>query len=362
VRRFFIFLVTGLLTAGCVSNGNIATVPGESSMPTAPVASPGNTAAPQETATTLPRLTEPSVTVNQADLAPYFATAHASLDGVFMVQGADLTYARGETRAHVLSGPHPRALAAGVKGALVTEGTSMFWYDPKSGVLTEIPGLPAAQRVAFHGDTYLIATWKDVYRWSPDTPLVKLSAPDHVYAVYGVSLSPDGQYGAAAYDLDIPQGPRAGVLRIYDLETGRDQQWPAEQPKVMSGLWLLGWSEQNTVRYMTGVRGFNIGHTWALPDDAPGERDGTEYRMMEDAWISPDGGWIIYRPAIQEVAVQSVQPGSKPIAVYRDRAGLDDARMLLNGNLAFRTRYPATWWEITPEGKAIRWDQADALY
>ncbi|MDF2628332.1 MAG: hypothetical protein K0R39_2163 [Symbiobacteriaceae bacterium] len=300
--------------------------------------------------------------INHADLAPFFAATPSALPGVFAVEGEELFYCQGGGRVRVLSGARPRALAVGSEGVLVSDGAKPFLFDPEAGDVEEIAGAPVVHRVAVHGDTYLMAGEKEVFHWRPGGDFVALPAPEHLSAVYGVSISPDGRYGVVAYDLDIPQGPRAGAIWAYDLEAGTILRWPAEQPKVMYGLWLLGWSDQHTVRFMTGQRGFNRGHTWVLSDGDPTQSDGTEYRMMESAWSNTAGSWFTYRRSVQEVVVQSAAPESQAIRVHNNPVGVDDPRVLLNGSLGFRTRSPGVWWEVTRDGQVVRWDGATELY
>ncbi len=347
MRRLTCILVTGALVVGCAakptSERTIATPP---------------QAPPPPTDTKEP----PTISVDHGALAPFFERTTSALRGTFVVRGEDLFYIMDGARSHVLKGSQPAALAADQHRALVSDGQKLSWFDPATGALETIPDLPPVQRAVVRGSAYLLAAQTKVLRWSPGSAAVELPSPDHVRAVYGISISPDGRYGVVAYDLDIPGGPLAGVIWAYDLVDGTVRKWPSEEPKVMYGLWLLGWSGPATVRFMTGVRGYNVGHTWALPDGDPGARDGAEYTVMEDAWPSRDGAWVAYRTAVESAVVQSAQPDSRPIRIYRDASGLDYVRILLNGNLAFRTRNPAAWWEVTREGAAIRHDDADLLY
>lgn len=357
MRCLVVFFMAGLLSTGCATS----TIRPSPATDDTGRATQADTALPNTLGSSPSTVQTPEV-VNHADLAPYFQVIDTSVEGVFLILGENLYYVKDGFKVHVLKGSQPRALASGSDGVLVSNGVTLFWFDPATGELREVDNAPPAQRVAVQGNAYVMAVNKQVVHWVPPASPVVLPAPDHLFAVYGVSISPDGRYGVAAYDLDIPNGPRAGVIWAYDLQTGTILKWPSVQPTFMYGLWLLGWSEPNSVRFMTGVRGSNVGHTWQLPGGNPEESDGTKYTVIDGgASTSPDGSWVIYRSSIGEIDLQSVRPGSKAIIVYKDASGVDDPRILLNGHLAFRTRQPAAWWEITRDGTVVRWDQADAL-
>jgi WD40 repeat protein len=299
---------------------------------------------------------------NPGDLQPFFAAVRSSFDDIFMVQGKTLYRVTNGSRVEVLTGPRPAVLALDTVRALVTDGEKLYWFDLNTGEVTEFKGVPTAQRAVQHGGTYLLQAGKDVFLWTPDRSLSKLAPPEHHHAVYGISISPDGRYGAIAYDLDIPNGPRSGVVWVYDLKTGEIHRWPNAEPKLMYGLWLLGWSEPNILRFQTGSRGNNLGHTWQLPDGDPSSADGSQYQMMEGAWLSHDGSWMVYRSAADQVVVQSSKPESKPLMVHKESGGLYDVRILLNGHLAFRTGTPRQWWEVLPDGTVNLWEKVDFLF
>ncbi|MGE5673110.1 MAG: hypothetical protein ACM3XM_04400, partial [Mycobacterium leprae] len=242
---------------------------------------------------------------------------------------------------------------------------AMFWFDLATRNLTAVPELPAARQVAHRGGLYALATGKQVWLWTPGQPPVPLAQPDHLYAVYGVSISPTGRWVAVAYDLDIPQGPRVTVVWVFDQETGRVLKWPEEEPKYTDGRWLLGWSGPDTLRFQTGVRGSNSGQTWNLLTGAP-VNDGSRYQMMGGAmgesWPNPDGTWFIYRFIPEQVALEPIQPDAKPLPLLRELHASYDERILLNGHPAFQQNAPATWREVLPDGSVRTWTGVDLLF
>jgi hypothetical protein len=262
----------------------------------------------------------------------------------------------------VLAGAQSLALAIQGDKALVTDGAGLFWYDWTAGALTEIPGLPAARFAARSGSSYVLLAEKQVLVWTPGEDPVELPLPEQLYGISGAAISPDGQYAAVAFDLDLPYGPRVGVAWAYDLQTGGITRWPAGDPQGQYGLWLLGWSGPHTLRFRIGVRGYDHGYTWELPDRIPDQGDSTDYSMPLGAWPNAAGTWLAYQPESDAVAIQSVDPTAKPIYVYKGDARPYNARILLNGHLAFLTMSPKAWWEVLPDGTLRRWDECDGLF
>ncbi len=291
---------------------------------------------------------------------PYDYILPNPLPGRFVVKGGELSYAVDGAETRLLNGPAPKVFGNGVNGVLLTDGAQLFWFDPVSKELAPIADLPVPVQAAYRGDALLLGSKEELSHWRPGSAPKALPVPEHLVAIYGLSISPDGRYGVAAFSLEIPQGPRAGVIWAYDLVEVTVLKWPTETPKAMYGLWLLGWSGDHTLRFMTGVRGYNAGHTWSLPDDDPSEPDGTEYQMMEDAAISPDGTWFAYRPIPERIAVQPVQPDSEPQVICRAKGTLGEPRVLLNGHIAFW--YDQAWWELQPDGALTRMEGVDGLY
>jgi hypothetical protein len=294
-------------------------------------------------------------------LAPFFQSTPSPLPGVFIRQDGKLAYVDGDRRVELTMGAHPSALAAGER-VLLSDDRQTYWFDWKVGTLQAIPGLPPVAQAAGRGTTYVLRTYREALVWTPGQDPVKLAQPDHVFGLTGVSLSPDGRYAVAAFDLDIPEGPRAGAVWAYDLQTGQIAPWPIETPRFGYGAWLLGWSGPHTLRFVFGYHGNCVGYTWALPDKEP-VLDGTGYRMMSDAWPTSDGAWFLYSPIPEQAVVQSIQPDSRPLDLPFPLCGAYDPRILLNGHPAgYQSGNPRVWFEVLPDGTLRRWEGAEALF
>lgn len=296
------------------------------------------------------------------ELAPFFKAAASSFTGVFVVRGGRLELVRDGRTEQVLTGKAPAVLNVRDGQALVTDGAGMFLYTPGQGAPVLIDGLPLIRQAVRRGNTFVLVAGKSWLRWIPGQQPTPLPLPENLRGINEVSISPDGRYAVASFDIDPPGNQSMGAVWAYDLQRGAVAgKWPDPMPKVGGyGAWLLGWSDQHTLRFMTGRQSFNRGHTWALPGpEDPNDR--TEYRAMETPWPTSDGSWLLYRDIPERIVVQSVQPGAKPLVVCFGSGGLYNQRILSNGHIAF-TQGAKDWWEWFPDGTLRRWPDVTALY
>ncbi len=236
-----------------------------------------------------------------------------------------------------------------------------------------VDNLPPSIIEAVSGDGFLLVrTWTGVYLWRNGEDPIVLPAPRYVWGISAMSVSPSGQYVVVVYDRDIPYGTmpgsrRAGDIRVYDLTGSQIAQWPQEpepdKPSIHYGLFLFGWADPATLRFVHVYHGDFTAKTWTLAEDAPAERR-EKQTMISYPAVSRDGSWVAYRSTPEQVVVEQVSTPAERVVIAQSAPskGFDDPRFLLNGHVAFRGWERGIWWELLSDGTWQRWENVEELF